>query len=92
MDGPLENGDETGKGRGYLKRSLERSQKRFAKKKIHEKCEAELKERMSTYSKLKDGPVMTESFKMRDYMREMTVVDARVKFALRSEMYDVSFN
>ena len=25
-------------------------------------------------------------------MREMTIEDARVKFALRSEMYDVSFN
>ena len=66
--------------------------KRELKKKIHDKCEAELKERMSTYSKLKDGPAMTESFGMRDYMREMTIEDARVKFALRSEMYDVSFN
>ena len=47
---------------------------------------------MSTYSKLKDGPMMTEKFGLRDYMKEMTVTDARVKFAIRSFMYDVKFN
>ena len=47
---------------------------------------------MKTYSKLKDSPMMTEDFGLKDYFREMTVEDARVNFALRSSMYDVSFN
>ena len=66
--------------------------KREVNKKIKEKCESELKDRMATYSKLKDGPMMTENFGLREYMKEMTVTDARVKFAIRSFMYDVKFN
>ena len=59
---------------------------------IHEKCENELKESMKKYSKLKDGPMMDEKFELRDYLKNMKLQDARVKFALRSKMYDVSFN
>ena len=66
--------------------------KRETKKIIHDKCEAELKVSMKNYSKLKDGPMMDETFELRDYLKEMRVQDARVKFALRSKMYDVSFN
>ena len=47
---------------------------------------------MKKYSKLKDGPMMDENFELRDYIKSMKLQDARVKFALRSKMYDVSFN
>ena len=36
--------------------------------------------------------MMDEKFERREYIKDMTVQDARVKFALRSHMYDVSFN
>ena len=45
-------------------------------KKVKDKCEAELKENMKSYSKLKDGPMMTEDFALQDYIKEMTVEDA----------------
>ena len=35
---------------------------------------------------------MDEKFELRDYLKNMKLQDARVKFALRSKMYDVSFN
>ena len=44
---------------------------------------------MKNYSKLKDGPMINV---VKDYIKKMTVEDARVNFALRSSMYDVSFN
>ena len=47
---------------------------------------------MKNYSKLKDGPMINENFAVKDYIKKMTVEDARVNFALRSSMYDVSFN
>ena len=47
---------------------------------------------MKNYSKLKDSPMINENFAVKDYIKKMTVEDARVNFALRSSMYDVSFN
>ena len=57
--------------------------KKLVKKTIHDKCEKELKESMRKYSKLKDGPMMDEKFELRDYLKNMKLQDARVKFALR---------
>ena len=66
--------------------------KRVVKKRINEKCESELKESMKAYSKLKDGPMPKEQFKMKNYIKEMTVEDARTNFSIRSLMYRAKFN
>ena len=62
------------------------------KKKIRSWCETELKDKMKTYSKLRDGPMLSEDFGMKDYIKNMKVEDAQVNFSLRSKMYRAKFN
>ena len=52
-------------------------------------CEDELKDNMKNYSKLKDGPMINENFAVEDYIKKMTVEDARVNFALSVEVFHV---
>ena len=66
--------------------------KRMVKRRIMEKCEDDLKESMKAYSKLRDGPMPNEEFKMKNYIKEMTVEDARTNFSIRSFMYRAKFN
>ena len=66
--------------------------KRELKRKIKVRCENELKEKMFSYSKLKDGPMATESFQTKDYLKSMNVEDGRVNFSLRSRMFRAKFN
>ena len=66
--------------------------KRELKRKIKARCENELKEKMFSYSKLKDGPMATESFQTKDYLKSMNVEDGRVNFSIRSRMFRAKFN
>ena len=66
--------------------------KRETKKKVRAKCDADLKEKMKGYSKLRDGPMFEEDFGMKDYVKNMKVEDARVNFSLRSKMVAAKFN
>ena len=53
--------------------------------------ERELKEKMTT-SKLKDGPLVGENFKKKDYILSMKLCDARTNFRLRSNTTNVKMN
>ena len=65
--------------------------KSLVKSAIKTNYEDELKSKMTT-SKLKDGPMVKESFGLKDYLKEMNLSDARTKFRLRSNMTKVKMN
>ena len=44
------------------------------------------------FSKLKDGPIKNESFEMQEYLKTMTLTDARTNFRLRSKTSNVKMN
>ena len=47
---------------------------------------------MKKYSKLRDGPMPNEDFAIKDYIKSMTVEDARTNFSVRSHMFPAKFN
>ena len=55
---------------------------REVKAKVKEKCEAELQKKIGNFKKLKDGPMNGESFHTKDYLKNMTVSEARINFKL----------
>ena len=59
---------------------------------VRSKCEEDLKQKILTYSKLKNGPMSEETFSTKEYLKTMNVSDARINFSRRSFMYDVKWN
>ena len=51
-----------------------------------------LKEKMKDLSKLDDFLIENDNFETKEYIRNMNVTDARVKFKLKTKMLDVKFN
>ena len=66
--------------------------KQKAKKAVYSKFEENLKVKISGYSKLKDGPMMSERFEEKSYLSEMSMQNARTNFRIRSKMIDVKMN
>ena len=66
--------------------------KRLVKDAIKEIEVSKLKKQISTKSKLKDGPMSKEDFKIKDYLGKMTLDKSRMNFKMRSKMMDVKFN
>ena len=61
------------------------------KKAVKKRWEAELRGNMNT-SKLKDGPLVGESFGLKEYINKLQITDARTKFRLRSFTTNVKMN
>ena len=57
-----------------------------------EECEKELKEEMKSKNKLKEGPMMDENFKKKEYIDNLVPSNAREMFKFRSKMFNVKFN
>ena len=55
-------------------------------------CEEKLKKEIKRFKKLKDGPMPTEKFNKKEYMNSMTLSETRVKFKLRTHMFNVKWN
>ena len=47
---------------------------------------------ITSYSKLKDGPMASETFQQRGYLEEMTMKEARMFFRVRSNNTQVKMN
>ena len=60
--------------------------KKMVKKAIQNKYNEELKSVMSSYSKLKNSPLISETFETQSYVVNMKLEDARTKFRLRCSM------
>ena len=54
--------------------------------------ESNLRNIISEKSKLKDGPLSSESFEPKEYISRLNLSKSRVKFLLRSKMLDAKFN
>ena len=66
--------------------------KNLVKKAVKEMCEKRLKLSIKGFNKTKDGPMVAESFHKKDYMNIMTLNETRIKFKMRSHMFDVKWN
>ena len=66
--------------------------KRVVKEAIHQHCEKKLKDDMQLYSKLRDSPMIDETFERQTYLKELNLADARIKFSLRSSMVNCKMN
>ena len=66
--------------------------KALVKKAIHDYYEMEVQLKIQNFSKLKDGPIQNESFEMQEYLKTMTLTDARMNFRLRSKTSNVKMN
>ena len=66
--------------------------KNLVKKEIGKKCEKDLREEIKKLDKLSESKMSEEIFKTKDYLKSMTLDNARVKFKLRTKMLDVNFN
>ena len=62
------------------------------KEEVREKCEKELKEKMKTLSKLEEFFSEDNNFETKNYLRNMNLTDARIKFKLKTKMINVKFN
>ena len=62
------------------------------KRTIKDKSEKLIKANMTEYSKLKNLNTDDENLKIKDYIRKMTLRNARTKFRIRSQMLDVKMN
>ena len=60
--------------------------KQLVKRKIIEENEKNLKESMKQYKKLKSSKLMDEKFGMKDYVKKLTVHEARALFKNRTSM------
>ena len=65
--------------------------KATVKRAVKNTCETELKASMNT-SKLKDGPLIGESFGLKDYISKLQMTEARTNFRLRSFTTNVKMN
>ena len=54
--------------------------KKMVTKAIYSNYENELKSQITSYSKLKDGPMASETFQQRGYLEEMSMREARMFF------------
>ena len=66
--------------------------KKIVKLAVHERVQNVLRDEINRYSKLRDGPMTTEDFELRQYIRNMNISDARVNFSIRSKMLNCKFN
>ena len=77
----------------YGNTAISKSQwKKIVKKAVLEKNEKDLKEKMSHYTKIEDGPQMEENFERKTYLHTCNVRDARLKFRIRSMMTPAKMN
>ena len=67
--------------------------KRTIKNKIYEKNKKQLLDSMRGYKKIKANELKLEEFKVKDYLKEFNVANARTRFSLRScQTRTVKFN
>ena len=66
--------------------------KRLVNRAIVKYEESNLRNIISEKSKLKDGPLSSESFEPKEYISRLNLSKSRVKFLLRSKMLDAKFN
>ena len=59
---------------------------------VRVKSEELLKKEFNNYSKLKNLDSTNEELKVNDYVKDMTIRNARTMFKIRSHMTDVKFN
>ena len=64
----------------------------MVKSAVYENYERSLKTKICGSSKLKNGPMATETFEERPYISEMSLVDSRTLFRIRSKMTNVRMN
>ena len=65
--------------------------KNLVKKAVRTKNTSELKEKIATYSKLDEVKGETKC-EIKPYLKELTMKDARLKFRLRSKMFNCKMN
>ena len=56
------------------------------------KCVAEFKTHILKFKKLKNGPMKDESFGTKQYLKDLSLSDARLNFKIRSKMLNIKFN
>ena len=66
--------------------------KKIVKEKVIKKCEKDLSIEMKQLDKLTDIRQSDEQFCIKEYLKNMNLEDARVKFKLRTQMLNVKFN
>ena len=66
--------------------------KRLVKSSVYDNYEDYLKKKISASSKLKNGPMATETFEEKEYITNMTLNDSRTLFRIRSKMTSVKMN
>ena len=66
--------------------------KKIVKDVLREKCKFELQSKMKKLSKLENSDMANETFKAKDYLKNMDMEDARTKFKIRTEMLNFKFN
>ena len=66
--------------------------KNLVKKSIRQKCENELKQELNEFIKLEKSKISEEQFIAKDYLKTMTLEDARTNFKIRTEMLNLKFN
>ena len=64
----------------------------LVKKAVRKKSEEDIKIEFSNYSKLKHIDVETEGLKVKEYVQNMSLRNARMFFRIRSHMIDTKFN
>ena len=66
------------------KKWTKNSWKKIVKEEIKSKCEKDLKDKLLSYSKLRDGPMKVEGFEARQYMKDMKLGD-ELLFTVKTE-------
>ena len=51
-----------------------------------------MKDKINKLKKIKSSPLSDESFSSKEYLKEMSVPDARLNFKMRTHMFDVKYN
>ena len=68
------------------------SWKKQVKNAVLKKCEKELKSKIIKHDKHEKSKMTNECFETKDYIKNMNMGDARIKFKLRTNMTNVKFN
>ena len=66
--------------------------KKMVRKAVNENYGNLLKSQISGYSKLKEGPMVSENFEEKSYLTEMSMMDARLLFRIRCKTNDIKMN
>ena len=66
--------------------------KSTVKEAIQNNVECKLRENIKSFKKLKSGPMNGESYSPKEYIKSMTLEDARMNFKIRSQMLEVKYN